>query len=60
MSLFPEKLKVNEKINEGHFFGTFIFPNDLDFLGCSTDCHVFVDWFNEMIEKRNIIKSTDN
>lgn len=56
MSLFPEKLKVNEKINEGHFFNKFIFPNDLDFLGCSTDCQVFVDWFNEMINKRQCIK----
>lgn len=52
MIMFPEKLKVNEKINEGHFFGKFMFPHDLDFLGCSTDCQVFVDWFNEMIEKR--------
>ena len=52
MIMFPEKLKVSEKINEGHFFGKFIFPNDLDFLGCSTDCQIFVDWFNEMIEKR--------
>lgn len=52
MILFPEKLKVNEKILEHHFFGSFIFPNDLDFLGCSTDCQIFVDWFNEMINKR--------
>lgn len=59
---FPEKLKVNEKITESHFFGTFMFPNDLDFLGESTSLQIFVDCFNEMIEKRkiNIIKSDNN
>ena len=60
MILFPEKLKVNEKILEHHFFGSFMFPDDLDFLGCSTDCQIFVDWFNEMINKRNILKNVDN
>ena len=49
---FPEKLKVSEKITESHFFGTFMFPNDLDFLGESTSLQFFVDAFNEMIEKR--------
>lgn len=52
MTLFPEKLKINEKITESHFFGTYIFPNDLDFLGESTSLQFFVDCFNEMIEKR--------
>jgi len=51
---FPEKLNVNEKITESHFFGTFMFPNDLDFLGESTSLQFFVDAFNEMIEKRKI------
>ena len=49
---FPKKLNVNEKITESHFFGTFMFPNDLDFLGESTSLQFFVDAFNEMIEKR--------
>lgn len=49
---------LGQKIEEKHFTGTFIFPNDLDFIGETTNCQFFCDIFNDMINKRiNILQS---
>jgi hypothetical protein len=53
MELFNQfELKINEQISEFHFSGTFIFPDDLDFLGEKTSVQYFVDTFNKMILER--------
>lgn len=41
-----------EILQEKHFNGTFMFPNDLDFLGETTNCQFFCDVFNDMIKGR--------
>ena len=41
-----------QKLEEKHFNGTFIFPNDLDFLGETTNSQFFCDVFTDMIIKR--------
>lgn len=46
------ELRINEQISEFHFMGTFIFPDDLDFLGEMTKVQYFVDCFNNMIQNR--------
>ena len=49
--------QTGQKLEEKHFNGTFIFPNDLDFLGETTNCQFFCDVFNDMIDER--IKSRE-
>ena len=46
------ELNVNEPITEQHFKGTYHFPNDLDWIGCTFDRQCAVDLFNKMIEQR--------
>jgi hypothetical protein len=46
------KLEINVEITESHFQGTFIFPDDIDFIGEITSVQFFADSFNEMIDKR--------
>jgi len=44
--------QTGQNIEEKHFNGTFMFPNDLDFLGETTNCQFFCDVFNDMIKGR--------
>lgn len=46
------QLHINEPIHEDHFQGTFVFPNDLDFLNIESEHQCFVDLFNKEIERR--------
>lgn len=46
------ELTVNEPITEIHFRGTYHFPTDLDWIGCTFDRQCAVDLFNKMIEQR--------
>lgn len=41
-----------EILQEKHFTGTFIFPDDLNFIGETTNCQFFCDVFNDMIKGR--------
>jgi hypothetical protein len=55
------KLKPNEPITEDHFQGTFIFPDDLDFLGdiCKTPflCAIFNDMVKDRLSANKLVKS---
>ncbi len=46
------KWTIGEKLDDKHFNGTFMFPDDLDFIGEVTNCQFFCDVFNDMVEKR--------
>jgi hypothetical protein len=54
--MFGERWTKGIKIEEKHFVvdghNMFIFPNDLDFIGETSNCDYFVDCFNEMISER--------
>lgn len=47
------KWTIGEKLDDKHFNGTFMFPDDLDFIGEVTNCQFFCDVFNDMVEKRS-------
>lgn len=46
------KLKINKPITDQHFKGTFIFPDDLDYLGIAYQKQDDVKKFNDMVRQR--------